>query len=149
MSVIFSRQCEYALQAIMYISMKENDAYTDIKEISKELSIPPHFLAKIMQNLSRNEILRSYKGPTGGFALAMDPKEITLYQLVVAIDGDGFLNDCVLGLPVCGGENPCPVHEQWGKMREEIHEMLAGKTIAQLVKETKKKQDRKEGLSVS
>jgi Rrf2 family transcriptional regulator, iron-sulfur cluster assembly transcription factor len=149
MSVIFSRQCEYALQAIMYISLKDDNAYTDIKEISNELSIPHHFLAKIMQNLSRSEILRSYKGPTGGFTLAMSPEDITLYQLVVAIDGDGFLNDCVLGLPVCGGDNPCPVHEQWGKMREEIYEMLAGKTIAQMVEEIKRKNELKESVDLS
>ncbi len=137
MSVIFSRHCEYALQAILYISTKDGNSFTDIKEISKKLSIPHHFLAKILQNLSRSGILKSHKGPAGGFALGRNPQEITLYQLEVPIAGDGFLNECVLGLPVCSSENPCPVHNRWGKLREEIYEMLAGKNITQMVSESK------------
>jgi Rrf2 family transcriptional regulator, iron-sulfur cluster assembly transcription factor len=137
MSVIFSRQCEYALQAVLYIAAKQDDGYTDIKEISDKLDIPHHFLAKILQNLSKNGLLRSQKGPSGGFALGSGPEQITLYQIVEAIDGDAFLTKCVLGLPVCGSDNPCPIHEQWGRMRESIHSMLAGKTIEEMVRDTR------------
>jgi len=135
MSVIFSRQCEYALQAVLYITAKGSNGYTDIKEISKKLEIPHHFLAKILQNLSKRGLLRSQKGPSGGFALDGDPDDITLYQVVEAIDGDGFLTECVLGLPVCGGTNPCPVHEQWGRLRDDIYKMLSKKTIGKMVEE--------------
>lgn len=135
MSVIFSRQCEYALQAVLYITAKGGNRYTDIKEISRKLEIPHHFLAKILQNLTKNGLLRSQKGPSGGFALETDPKRMTLYQIVEAIDGDGFITKCVLGLPECGGDNPCPVHDQWGKLRDEIYEMLAGKTVGQMVED--------------
>jgi len=135
MSVIFSRQCEYALQAVIYITAKEDKSYTDIKEISDKLNIPHHFLAKILQNLSKSGLLRSQKGPSGGFALGTDPGNITLYNIVEAIDGDGFITECVLGLPSCGGDNPCPLHDRWGELREEIYKMLAGKTIDQLVEE--------------
>jgi Rrf2 family transcriptional regulator, iron-sulfur cluster assembly transcription factor len=135
MSVIFSRQCEYALQAVLYITSKESNGYTDIKEISEKLNIPPHFLAKILQNLSKSGLLKSQKGPSGGFALSTDPDDITLYQIVVAVDGDGFLTDCVLGLPVCDSDNPCPVHDRWRKLRENIYKMLAGKTVGQMSNE--------------
>jgi Rrf2 family transcriptional regulator, iron-sulfur cluster assembly transcription factor len=134
MSVLFSRQCEYALQAILYITKKSGGGYTDIKEISKSLGIPHHFLAKILQSLSKRGLLRSQKGPSGGFALSGEPDTITLYHIVEAIDGNAFLHECVLGLPVCGGDNPCPVHEKWGKLREEIHKMLTDKTIAEMVR---------------
>ncbi len=135
MSVLFSRQCEYALQAILYISSKSDGGYTDIKEISNSLSIPHHFLAKILQSLSKRGLLRSQKGPSGGFALSGGPDTITLYHIVEAIDGNAFLHDCVLGLPVCDGKNPCPVHEKWGELREEIHKLLTSKTIAEIVDE--------------
>jgi Rrf2 family transcriptional regulator, iron-sulfur cluster assembly transcription factor len=135
MSVIFSRQCEYALQAVLYITSKDSNGYTDIKEISAKLNIPQHFLAKILQNLSKSGLLKSQKGPSGGFALSTDPDDITLYQIVVAVDGDGFLTDCVLGLPVCDSDNPCPVHDRWRKLREDIYKMLAAKTVGQMTGE--------------
>ncbi len=139
MSVIFSRQCEYALQAVLYITAKGSNRYTDIKEISHKLNIPHHFLAKILQNLSKSGLLRSQKGPSGGFALEVDPDKMTLYQIVEAVDGDGFITKCVLGLPDCGGDNPCPVHNQWGKLRDDIYTMLAGKTIGKMVEEMESK----------
>lgn len=135
MSVLFSRQCEYALQAILYITAKKDTGYTDIKEISNSLGIPHHFLAKILQSLSKRGLLRSQKGPSGGFALSGESDTITLFHIVEAIDGDAFLRDCVLGLPVCGGDNPCPIHTKWGILREEIHKMLTSKTIAEIVDE--------------
>lgn len=146
MSVIFSRQCEYALQAVLYIAEKGTGGYIDIKEISQKLDIPHHFLAKILQSLSKSGLLKSQKGPSGGFALGTDPANITLYQIVEAIDGDEFMTQCVLGLPVCGGENPCPVHEQWGKLRDEIYAMLAGKNIRQMVDEIRTRPSIKEHL---
>jgi len=135
MSVIFSRQCEYALQAVLYITANGPDRFVDIKEISGKLNIPHHFLAKILQNLSKNGLLKSQKGPSGGFTLGAKPEEISLYNIVEAVDGDGFVTECVLGLPTCGGDNPCPLHDQWGELREQIYTMLAGKTIGQLVED--------------
>ncbi len=139
MSVIFSRQCEYALQAVLYITAKGENRYTDIKEISQKLNIPHHFLAKILQNLSKSGMLRSQKGPSGGFALGTDPEDITLYNIVEVIDGDGFITECVLGLPSCGGDNPCPLHDRWGELRDDIYKMLADKTIGQLVEEIRER----------
>lgn len=149
MSVIFSRQCEYALQAVLYITAKGNHGYTDIKEISKKLDIPHHFLAKILQNLSKRGLLRSQKGPSGGFALGTSANDITLYNIVESIDGDGFITKCVLGLPSCSSSNPCPVHEKWGGLRDEIYKMLSDKTIGEVVEEIQKKSEIKEKLQLA
>lgn len=140
MSIIFSRQCEYALQAVLFLAKKQNGEMTSIKELSAKLEIPYHFLAKILQNLAHKGLLISLKGPTGGFGLAMRPAEITLFHIVEAIDGVDFMHNCVIGFPDCSGENPCPVHEKWGKMRDEIYNMLISKNIAQMADEIKKPQ---------
>jgi Rrf2 family iron-sulfur cluster assembly transcriptional regulator len=138
MSVLFSRQCEYALQAVMYLALKPEREMTSIRELTKKIQIPYHFLAKILQDLAYKGLLVSQKGPTGGFGLAKSPKEITLFDIVEAIDGTGFTTDCVLGFPECSGKNPCAVHEKWGAMREELRSVLVNKNVAQMAKEMRK-----------
>ncbi len=142
MSIFFSRHCEYALQAVMYLALRPNGEMTSIKELTKKLDIPYHFLAKILQDLTYKGLLSSQKGPSGGFALGMPAKDITLFHIVEAIDGVDFTNKCLLGFPECSGKNPCAVHDKWGVMRDQMYEMLVGKNIAQMAKEMKKPQYR-------
>ncbi|MGA9405899.1 MAG: Rrf2 family transcriptional regulator [Bacteroidota bacterium] len=138
MSLIFSRQCEYALQAVLYIALKPEGEMSSIKEMTKKLDIPYHFLGKILQNLSRKGLLRSLKGPTGGFALGMPAKHITLFHIVEAIDGADFTTKCVMGFPQCSGKSPCAIHEHWASLREGIYKMLVNKQIAEVAKDMKK-----------
>jgi Rrf2 family iron-sulfur cluster assembly transcriptional regulator len=138
MSVLFSRQCEYALQAVLYLALKPDGVRTPIRDLAKRIQIPHHFLAKILQQLVYKGLLVSQKGPTGGFALAKAPKAITLYNIVEAIDGVAFTTNCILGFPECSGKNPCAVHDTWGNMREELKSVLLNKNVAQMAKEMKK-----------
>lgn len=138
MSLIFSRQCEYALQAVLYLALKPEGVKTSIKDLTDDLDIPYHFLAKILQDLTRKGLLVSQKGPSGGFALAVRPKDITLLSIIEAIDGIAFTKSCVLGFPECSGKNPCAVHEQWGALRDGIESMLVGKNIEQLASQMMK-----------
>lgn len=137
MGIIFSRQCEYALQAILHLASEPRDSMTSIKDLAARLDIPYHFLAKILQYLANKGILKSQRGPAGGFALSKSPEEINLYSVVEAIDGLAITHECVLGFPECGGNNPCAVHHQWGEIREAVHKMLMSKSIAKLSRETK------------
>lgn len=138
MGLIFSRQCEYALQAVLFLALQPPEKMTSIKVLAKRLDIPFPFLAKILQNLSRQGLLASLKGPTGGFALAKPARDIKLFHIVKAIDGDGFMHNCVLGFPDCSGKNPCSVHENWGGLREAIYQMLISKNIAEMAKDMRK-----------
>ena len=138
MSILFSRQCEYALQAVCYLALKKEGEMTSIKELTDKLEIPYHFLGKILQNLSRKGLLRSLKGPTGGFALGMPAKEITLFHVVEAIDGVKFTSGCVMGFPECTGKNPCAVHEHWAGLRDGIYRMLVHRNIAEVAKDMRK-----------
>ena len=138
MSLIFSRQCEYALQAVLYLALRPGNGMTSIREMTERLDIPYHFLAKILQHLSRNGLLNSLKGPTGGFSLGMAADEITLFHIVEAIDGVGFAQNCVLGFAECSSRNPCALHGRWAGLRDEIYEMLVSKNIAQVAEEMRK-----------
>jgi Rrf2 family protein len=138
MSILFSRQCEYAIQGILYLALKSEGEMTSIKELTARLDIPYHFLGKILQRLAYKGLLVSQKGPSGGFALARPAKGITLFDIVEAIDGAAFMNRCVLGFAECSGKNPCAVHSSWGGIRDEIHHMLVNKKIADLARDMKK-----------
>jgi Rrf2 family transcriptional regulator, iron-sulfur cluster assembly transcription factor len=143
MSLIFSRQCEYALQAVLYLALKPEGEMTSIKDLSKWLGIPYHFLAKILQDLTKKGLLTSLKGPTGGFALAIPAIDITLFHVVEAIDGVELTRSCVLGFPECSGKNPCAVHQKWSELRDGIFSLMAGKSIAQLALQMRKPEYRK------
>ena len=135
MSLIFSRQCEYALQAVLYMSAQSEKRFTNINEISERLDIPMPFLGKTLQLLVRSKILSSQKGPKGGFKLAKNPSEIALFHIVDAIDGTDFITSCVLGFPECSSKSPCPIHSEWGALRDRVYQMLANRTIADISKE--------------
>ena len=138
MSLIFSRHCEYALQAVLFLALKPEGEMTTIKELTARLDIPYHFLAKILQDLRGKGLLASLKGPSGGFALGMPAEDITLFHIIEAIDGVGFTKNCVLGFAECSGKNPCAVHDRWATLRDGVYNMLVGKNIAQVAGDMKK-----------
>ena len=142
MSIIFSRECEYALQAVLYLALKPEGKATSIRDLTKRLNIPYHFLGKILQHLTRKGLLASVKGPSGGFALAKPSKNITLFDVVEAIDGESFMRGCVLGFVECSQENPCALHAQWKKSRDGIFDILSRKNIGQLGSRMRKPQYR-------
>jgi Rrf2 family transcriptional regulator, iron-sulfur cluster assembly transcription factor len=125
MGILFSRHCEYALQAITYIATKPRRSATSIKELASKLEIPYSFLAKILQDLKAKGLLFSQKGPHGGFGLAGKPQAITLLHVVNAIDGLDFSNRCVMGFTHCDDQVPCAAHAYWGNIRKGIYAMLA------------------------
>lgn len=138
MAIIFSRACEYGIQATLYIATQP-ERRVGIKEIASELSIPVHFLAKILQSLSEKGVLTSFKGVHGGFTLQRSPAKIRLIDVVEAIDGLDFFERCVLGFPGCGTGKPCPVHDRWGKVRDTIREMLSSDSLADLLPASREK----------
>jgi Rrf2 family protein len=129
---MFSKACEYAIRAMLFIAQKsEHGSKIGIKEISKGIDAPEHFLAKILQDLSRKEIVQSIKGPNGGFYLDETGRKYTLADIVKAVDGDDLFVGCGLGLKVCSEKNPCPLHDEFKIIRKKIHYMLESTTVAE------------------
>lgn len=109
--------------------------FTNIIEMSERLGIPMPFLGKTLQILVQKRLLESLKGPRGGFRLAKNPDEIALFHIVDAIDGTDYMTSCVLGFPECSTKNPCPIHSEWGALRDRVYQMIANKTIAEISKD--------------
>ncbi len=136
MTVIFSKTCELGLQAVLFLSIKKEKRIFTAGEVSKELKVPKEYVSKVMQILTESGIIGSKKGKNGGFYLAKSPSSIKLIDIVEAIDGLEIFNNCVLGFPGCSNENPCPVHEKWGKLRDDAYKMLSNETLEQLKEKT-------------
>ena len=141
MTVIFSKSCEYALQAVLYLAKNTQRNPIHLLEIASALQLPHHFLSKVLQTLSHHEIVESRKGQNGGFELGRAASSIELNDIVKAIDGDAFLAHCVLGFPQCGDEKPCPAHSYWKEAKEIILKMLHEKTVDDLCRNMDDKLD--------
>ena len=130
-----SRSCEYALLAVWHLARNSGSEYVLIRQIAEENGISFYFLSKVLHTLTQKGILVSHRGPRGGVALARPAEEIMIIEIVEAIDGLTFRQRCITGLPRCDDENPCPLHEEWKKIREEIDRMLSAKSVAQFMTE--------------
>jgi Rrf2 family protein len=127
---IFSKTCEYAMRAVFFIAHRTADGgRVGIKEIAMGINSPEHFLAKILQDLSRRNIIKSAKGPNGGFYMDDIALKRKLSEVVEAVDGTGLFTGCGLGLDYCSESNPCPLHNEFKVIRSRIHEMLENTTI--------------------
>jgi len=131
--MLFSKACEYGIRAMLYLASQEDGQPMRVREIAEALKIPIPFLSKIVHSLSRNNLIHSQKGPGGGVTLAKPPSDVTMLQVVEVIDGLDLFQACALGIPHCSDDFPCPLHEKWGDLRSEIHDMLANRTLDQVI----------------
>jgi len=130
--MILSRGCIYAMRACIYLASKKEGKYVSINQISDKLEIPHHFLTKTLQKLTEFDFLESLKGPKGGVRLKKPAKDIQLIDVVETIDGPDIFTECILGLPGCGNRKPCPIHDEWAKVRTRLKKMLQKNTLADM-----------------
>ena len=130
---VLSNGCVYGLRALLYlVSEQPPEEYVNIREISEELDISFHFLTKTFQALTQKGILRSYRGPKGGVALARPPEEVFLADIVLALEGEDFFDKCLLGLAGCGQAAPCPVHDFWIGHKAELRAEFERTSLADM-----------------
>lgn len=131
---MFSKACEYAIKATIYVAEQSlRNERASLKDIVQEIGSPVAFTAKIMQQLVRSKIMYSVMGPTGGFQMDNDRiDEVKLSEVVNAIDGDAIYRGCGLGLNQCDATRPCPVHDKFASIRDDLQAMLEGTSIYEL-----------------
>lgn len=136
---MFSKSCEYGMRATLLIAQQSLQGNKiGVKTISEEIGSPEAFTGKILQELTKNNIIRSIKGPYGGFLIGLEEmKKIKLCDVVKAIDGDKIFERCALGLKKCSESTPCHLHFKFVKIRKEINEMLESKNLYSIVTEKK------------
>lgn len=136
---MLSNTCKYAVRAVIYLGINGLEGKKiGIKQISADLNIPTPFLGKILQNLARHKLLTSTKGPNGGFGIERDINSITLYEIILIVDGDTLFDTCLIGLRPCKKNlednlNPCPVHEKFSALRASMKEYFTSETIGSII----------------
>lgn len=140
--MILSKTCDYAMRATFYIAAQNHNKFVPIRKIAEELDISFHFLTKILQSLNQKKIVVSFKGPNGGVTLARPAESILLTEIVEAIDGANVFCECVLGLDECGDENPCPLHFQWGPIRNQIKSVFDNTSLKDVSEKINKEEFR-------
>lgn len=134
---MLTKTCKYALQALILIASSSKNEYLLAKQIASALNIPKEYLSKVLRILVEEKFVKSLKGPQGGFCLAQDPREITMYDVVKAIDGTDFFQACILRAGKCDEENPCALHSYWSKILSQMRTVLDRATLHELVNEMK------------
>lgn len=136
---MFSKACEYGIKASIFIASNSYEAKrVSLKAIAKEINSPEAFTAKILQDLVRHKVINSVKGAYGGFEIDKENiQHIKLYHIVNAIDGDTIYSGCGLGLQKCDENHPCPVHDRFKSIRDELKYMLENTNLEELALDVK------------
>ncbi|MDO6597078.1 Rrf2 family transcriptional regulator [Oceanihabitans sp. 2_MG-2023] len=131
---MFSKACEYGIRASIFIAKNSQEGNrVSPKEISEEINSPKAFTAKILQALVKHNIVKSIRGAHGGFEINKDKiVTIKLSQIVLAIDGNSVYSGCGLGLKTCDENHPCPVHDKFESIRNELKYMLETTNLEEL-----------------
>ncbi len=129
-----TRQADYAVRAMRYLAKQGPTQRSATSTVAREMKIPPSFLAKIISQLSIAGLLHTSRGARGGVTLAREPKDITLLDVVEAIDGPILLNECVGNPDGCAFRDDCPMHPIWEDAQEQLVKRLRETTFATLTK---------------
>jgi Rrf2 family protein len=137
---MFSKACEYGIKATVYIvdhTLKNENV--SMKDVAKAIDSPEAYTSKILQQLSRNNIIQSEKGPTGGFSVEKEKiDQLNLSMIVSAIDGDSIYEGCGLGFHHCNENKPCVIHHQYKTIRDDLKTMLENTLLVDLSEDIEK-----------
>lgn len=137
--MLLSKTCIYGLRASVLLATRNEQEFVTIRELSDELEISFYFLTKVLQQMTKANILESYKGPNGGVKLARPGDQISMIDVVIAIDGELTFKGCVMGHGECDMMNPCPLHKKWQELQTRINDIMNNTTIQAMADEMKGK----------
>ncbi len=130
---MLTRSSEYAIRAMVFIQLQNwQNKRPLIVDIAKEIEAPQAFTAKILQTLTKHNLILSMKGRGGGFFYPDELKPISLFDVINTIEGDRIFHKCGFGLKKCSDENPCPLHDQYKDVRERFYQIVKQETIHSL-----------------
>ena len=130
---MLSLTCQTAIRAVIYLASKfETGGRSGIKEIADLIDASEHTVGKLLQNLVREEVISSSKGPGGGFYITSKQKNLPVLSIIEAIDGKEVFDQCGLGLSRCSTSHPCPIHNDYKIIRDQFRNMCRQKKVSDL-----------------
>ncbi len=139
--MIYTDSGKYAIRALTYLASRpDSDLPVSAAVVAEAEGIPPYYLAKVMQDLARADLLSSVRGRGGGFTLKRPADDIHVLDILEAVENIRRLTEeCILGLDQCNDEVPCSLHTTWKDFRETLLDNLRELTLADLVVELDRK----------
>lgn len=131
---LLSKTSEYGLRALIYLARGEAGVPCSVRRIAVDLDVPFHYLSKILQRLGEAGLLKTVRGAGGGVTLVRSAKDISLYDIVTAIEGADLFTRCFLGLPGCGERAPCAMHKEWAVKRQQLESTFKAAKLARLAR---------------
>lgn len=125
---------QYAIRAVVYIATRGADHPVRVTPMAAALKVPRNYLSKTLHLLARAGVLRSTRGPLGGFQLAVPPAKLTLARVTAPFDEAGARH-CLLGRPQCSAQRPCAAHASWSALSDSLQDFFQRTTIEDLVRE--------------
>ncbi|WP_281989230.1 RrF2 family transcriptional regulator [Aquimarina aggregata] len=133
---MFSKSCEYGLRAVIFIAQQTTkNNMVSLSTISEEINSPQAFTAKVLQQLTRSNIVKSIKGPYGGFTIEDNKMNTKLSEVVSVLDGDAIYTGCGLGLKQCDANSPCPLHFKFVEIRDGLRNMLENTSLLSIAED--------------
>ncbi len=129
-----TRKGEYAIRGIIYLAQQQPGKMSLISEIAEATEVPATFLAKIFQSFAKLGLVQSFRGTGGGFLLGRAPSQITLKQVVEAVEGPIMPNRCLIAEGSCERSARCLVHPVWRQVQTEVGKILGNVTLEELAK---------------
>ncbi len=130
---MISKSTEYAIRALVYVQLCNwQGKRPGTPELAKEIEAPVAYSGKIMQTLTRHNLLDSMKGRGGGFFFPDNQSNLTLYEVMRVMEGEASFHKCGFGLKQCNADNPCPLHHQYKNIREDFFNLVKTETIKTL-----------------
>jgi Rrf2 family protein len=130
-----TREADYGIRSVLYLSRQPFKKISFVTEIAEEYKIPRSFLAKILQKLVKAKIVRSYRGVKGGFSLARQAKDISVLDVLEAVEGRLALNLCVADKKKCEFSRHCPIHHVWLEAQSKVVDVLTKSTFDELARQ--------------
>lgn len=141
--MLYRNSSQYAIRALTYMAGLPSETCQRIADLAKAQNIPQAYLSQIFKQLVEGKILKSVKGPGGGYVFARLPEKITFYDIKLCVDGSDDFEKCVVGFDICSDQTLCPAHEAWKKQKLQAKKDMCRINLAsasQTVKKIKAKQ---------
>ena len=130
---MLTKSTEYAIRALVYIQLQNWKGHRPgVSEIAQEIEAPVAYSAKIFQTLTKHKLLESMKGRGGGFFFDKNQSNLTLFDVINVMEGDGVFHKCGFGLKNCNSDNPCPLHNEYIMVRDGFYHIVSTESIQSL-----------------
>jgi Rrf2 family protein len=147
---IYSKPSKIAVYILSHMAEEVATLYS-ARDVSQLTSVPGPTVSKMLHLLAKDGILESRKGPGGGFRMAVPPQELTLGRIISAVEGEDLYSKCIWGFAECSDSKPCPLHQKWTGLKEQLETFFYATTLQDMVDalQQERKDVEKQSITIS